>query len=67
MGDTSAWNSCGCSTIYTDAWGNVINGPGSGADGSQVAASQCAPNYGLLALVGVAALAGIVVANGGKL
>jgi hypothetical protein len=61
------WNNCGCSTIYTDAWGRVINGPNSGADGSSVATSGCSNNWGLFALAGFAALAGYVAARGGKL
>lgn len=59
------WNNCSCNTIYTDAWGVPINGPGSGADGTQPV-NACAPNYGMLALIGVAALFGIAMA-GGKL
>ena len=61
------WNSCGCSTVYTDAWGRVINGPNSGADGSPVAASPCATPWGLIAVAGVAAIVGIIAAHGGKL
>lgn len=60
------WNSCSCSTIYTDAWGRVVNGPNSGADGS-MSISPCATNWGLLAFMGVAAVVGLVAANGGKL
>lgn len=32
--DNNGWSNCSCSTIYTDAWGGVINGPNSGADGT---------------------------------
>ena len=57
----NGWNSCGCSTVYTDAWGRPINGPGTGSDGNPVA--QCAPDWGLLALAGVAAIAGLLIAQ----
>jgi len=61
------WNNCSCNTLYTDAWGNPINGAGSGADGTQQAQpSPCTPNYGLLALAGFAALLGVMMAHGGK-
>lgn len=60
------WNNCGCSTIYTDAWGNVINGPNSGADGTVPAQPSCTTNWGLYALMGVAGVLGMLMAHGGK-
>lgn len=59
------WNNCGCSTIYTDAWGRPINGAGSGADGTPTS-TGCAPNWGLWACAAIAAIAGIGLAGSGK-
>ena len=57
----TGWNNCGCGTTYLDAYGNRVNGPGSGSDGNF--ASGCGPDWGLLALAGVAAVAGCLLAN----
>jgi len=59
------WNNCSCSTVYTDAWGNVINGPNSGADGTPPA-SSCTPNWGLFALAAAAGLVAMHLASKGK-
>jgi len=59
MSNGQGWSNCGCSTIYTDAYGNVINGPNSGADGTP-ATTPCDTNWGLWAL---AAIAGVVAAH----
>jgi hypothetical protein len=50
------WTNCGCSTIYTDAWGRPVNGAGSGADGTPTTGTGCSPNWGLLAFAAVAAI-----------
>ena len=66
LGDC-AWNNCGCSTVYTDAWGNVINGTNSGADGSTPvtsAATGCALDWSILAFIGVAGVIGVLMASG---
>lgn len=65
MGYGCGWNDCGCSTVYTDAWGRPITGPGSGADGSATGGA-CGPNWGLLAFGALAALAAIAVAQPSK-
>lgn len=65
LNQNTGWSSCGCSTSYTDAWGNPINGPGSGADGSPTG-NPCSPNWGLLALMGLAAIVGMSMAHKGK-
>lgn len=60
----NGWINCGCTTTLTDAYGNPVNGPGSGADGSAVA--TCAPDFGLLACAAIAAIAAIGLASSGK-
>lgn len=54
------WNDCGCSTLYTDAWGNAING-GGGAN-----TSPCTPNWGLIALGAFAAVVAMTMHKGKK-
>lgn len=56
------WNTCGCSTIYTDAWGQPINGPGSGADGTPTT-TDCSINWGVVAMMGVATVLALVVTS----
>lgn len=41
---SNGWNTCGCNTIYTDAWGGVINGPNSGADGTPPIVAATVPS-----------------------
>ena len=57
------WNDCGCSTVYTDAWGNPINtGDGGTSDGS----ATCSPDWSLIAMGIGAAILGLLMASGGK-
>jgi hypothetical protein len=53
------WNNCGCGTIYTDAWGNPVStGP---VDAT--ATTPCAPDWGLLAMGAVVAVAAMAIAG----
>lgn len=53
----NGWNNCGCGTTYLDAYGQTINR----APVRQ--SNACSPDWGLLAVVGVAAIAGAMLAG----
>ena len=64
MNSAAMWTNCGCSTVYTDAWGNPITGPCSGADGSSASATgDCKPDWGIIAFMGFAAIVGMAMAK----
>lgn len=62
MGYGCGWNDCGCSTIYTDAYGRPINTSSSAG----TVTGTCSPDWGLLAMGAVAAIAAIALAHPGK-
>lgn len=62
MGSGCAWNNCGCSTVYTDAWGNPVNtGPFNPSS-----TASCSPDWGLLAMGALVAVGAMVMASAGR-